>query len=133
LLHHIRQHLLCFFGKYSRIVLQKSIKVLRKISKGNSVVVLEIFGQKMIIKYIDYHARIMVILGVQAFGADSKNGMRIGKGINGTVQQNAFLNFDGMLQIVFATHGIGHEIAGLYPRIGTRKMNVCEKIQEVCT
>jgi hypothetical protein len=59
--------------------------------------------------------------------------MRIGKCINGAVQQNAFLYFDGMLQIVFSTHRIGHKIAGLNPRIGTRKMNVCEKIQEVCT
>lgn len=73
----------------------------------------------------------MVVIGVQAFGAAPKNGMRIGKRIYGAVQQNPFSNFDGMLHIVFATYGIGHEIAGLYPRIGTRKMNVCEKIQEV--
>ena len=106
---------------------------MRKIIQGNGAVVLEIFGQKMVVKNIYYYTRIMVILGVQAFGAAAKNGMRIGKGINGAVQQYAFLNFDGMLQVVFATHGIGHEIAGLYPRIGTRKMNVCEKIQEVCT
>jgi hypothetical protein len=107
--------------------------VLRKISQGNGAVVLEIFGQKMVVKNIDYHARIMVILGVQAFGAAPKNRMCIRKRINGAVQQYAFLNFDGMLQVVFATHAIGHEIAGLYPRIGTRKMNVCKKIQEVCT
>ena len=103
--------------------------MLRKISQRNGAVVLEIFGQKMVVKNIYNYTRIMVVVGVQAFGAGSKNGMRIGKGINGAVQQNAFLNFDRILQIVFAPYRIGHEIAGLYPLIGSRKMNVSKKIQ----
>ena len=79
----------------------------------------------MVVKNINDNAGIMMVIGMQPFGALSKYRMSIGKSVDGTVQNDSFLNLHRKIIKVFSVNAIGHKIADFHQIIVSGKVYVC--------
>lgn len=82
----------------------KSLQIFR-------VIVVPIFCQKMIVKHIQDYSSVMTVFFKKKFAVFSKNRMRIGKTINASVKQNAFLHFRRIVFILSSSYSVGNEVA----------------------
>ena len=106
------------------IISQGLVKTFRVIFQFFVRIIVPVFGQKMVVKNIYYNAGIMMIIGVESFGALTKYGMRIGKCVDGAVQDDSFLDFQRKSVKFFSVNAVCHKIANFQQIVVSRKVYV---------
>jgi hypothetical protein len=70
----------------------------------------------------------MPVPAVQAFTALTCNGVGIGKGVYGTVQEHPLLHAFGIVPVIPAPNAVGHEVPERYLGIVKGQINMGEKV-----
>jgi hypothetical protein len=76
----------------------------------------------MVVKNIHDDAGIVMVIGVQSFGALTENSMGIGKSVDGSMQNDSFLNLHWESVKVFSVNAVGHKIADFHQIIVSGKV-----------
>ena len=82
----------------------------------------------MVVKNIEDHAGIMMEIPMQPFGSQPEQRMRIGKGVDLAVQQDAVSNFVGVFFIRLSANAVGHKVPDPDQLVFAREVYVCKKI-----
>src|SRR5690606_34904740 len=99
------------FGKYVDVFVKQVIKTLYKAAQWHIGIDMPVFSQKMVVKDIDDHTAVVAVCFVEACRTFVYRGMRIGKSVDVSVQQNSFCNGGRIFLILFSLNAIGYKVA----------------------